>query len=187
VMAKPGPAAKPFEQKILEGNRGRRALNLGEVFRPEVGMPSVPKDMSPGARKVFKRLGTELLRYNLMSVVYSDIFEDLCETVALVKELRHSLRSRANLLLAEKKDPASAYMVNTPNGMPVQHPQYQILKAERQMMYSLLAKFGLSPAEQASVTTAIKAQMPLFDSDKDGSNVVPFSQPDKKPTSFAEF
>jgi P27 family predicted phage terminase small subunit len=183
-MAKPGPQAKPAELKVLEGNRGHRPIDLGATFRPEVGMPPVPKDLSAGARKVWKRLGPELMRYNLMSVVYSDIFEDLCETVATVKELRHSLRARQNLLRAEGKDVAEAFEATTPGGMPVQHPRYQIFKSERQMMYSLLAKFGLTPAEQANVTTAIRAQLQLFEGGADQGKA---KDPNATPTGFSEF
>ncbi len=184
-MGARGPSPKPNELKLLEGNRGHRAIDLNSTFRPEVGMPSMPKGLSIGARKVFKRLGPELLRYNLMSVVYSDLFEDLCETVADVKELRHSLRARQALLRAEGKDPAEAFEALTPGGMPVQHPRYQILKSERQMMYSLLAKFGLSPAEQAGVTTAIRAQLKLFETPA-GDTPAP-STPNQKPKGFADF
>lgn len=186
-MGQRGPAPKPAELKLLEGNRGHRALNLDSTFRPEVGMPSVPKGLSPGARKVWKRLGPELLRYNLMSVVYSDLFEDLCESVADVKELRHSLRQRQALLRSQGRDPAEAFEATTPGGMPVQHPRYQILKSERQMMYSLLGKFGLSPAEQASVTTAIRAQLKLFDNPEPGPAPSPGDPPRGAPRGFSEF
>lgn len=184
-MGQRGPAGKPAELRALEGNRGHRPVDLGSTFRPEVGMPTVPKGMSPGARKVFRRLGPELLRYNLMSVVYCDLFEDLCETVADVKELRHSLRARQALLRSQGKDPAEAFEAQTPGGMPVQHPRYQILKSERQMMYQLLAKFGLSPAEQANVTTAIRAQLKLFESDPSKSDQP--KPPTGAPRGFAEF
>lgn len=186
-MAKTGPAAKPIELKVLEGNRGHRSLNLDSTFRPEVGTPSMPKGLSPGARKVWKRLGPELLRYNLMSVVYSDTFEDLCETVADVKELRHSLRARQALLRAQGKDPAEAFEATTPGGLPVQHPRYQILKSERQAMHSLLAKFGLTPAEQASVTTAIRAQLQLFEGESEGGSKPDGGTPPAAPRGFAEF
>jgi P27 family predicted phage terminase small subunit len=174
-MGKRGPAAKPAELKVLEGNRGKRplAVNLDSTFRPEAGMPTVPKDLSPGARKVWRRLGQELLRYNLISVVYSDIFEELCETVSDVKELRHSMRARQALFRSQGKDPMEAFEVTSPNGLPMQHPRYQILKSERQMMLSLLAKFGLSPAEQANVTTAIRAQLMLFEGDAGKSETNP--------------
>ncbi len=184
-MSRPGPAAKPAELKVLEGNRGHRPLDLTSTFRPEVGLPSIPKGLSTGARKVWRRLAPELLKYNLMSAVYSDTFEDLCETIADVKELRHSIRSRQALLRSQGKDPAEAFEAATPGGMPVQHPRYQILKSERQMMHSLIAKFGLAPSEQASVTTAIRAQLKLFEGGGEGGEPqTPRSGP---PLGFAEF
>jgi P27 family predicted phage terminase small subunit len=190
-MGKRGPAAKPVELKVLEGNRGKRpmSVNLDSTFRPEAGMPSVPKGLSPGARKVWRRLGEELLRYNLISVVYSDIFEELCETVSDVKELRHSLRARQNKYRAEGRDPMEAFEVTSPNGLPMQHPRYQILKSERQMMLSLLAKFGLSPAEQANVTTAIRAQLTLFEGEGGKTETTPASQPagPSTPRGFSDF
>ena len=178
-----GPAPKPVELKVLEGNRGHRPLDLNSTFRPEVGLPSIPKDLSPEARKVWKRLSAELLRYNLMSVIYSDTFEDLCETIATVKLLRHSLRGRQQLLRDQGKDPAEAFEVKTPNGMPVQHPIYQTLKAERNHMHSCLARFGLAPSEQARVTTAIRAQLQLFENPTAGGSLPPHSEP----RGFADF
>src|SRR5665647_1338036 len=146
-MAKPGPTSKAMELKVLEGNRGHRPLDLAKSFRPEIGMPSMPKLLSVGAKKVWRRLSPELLRYNLMSVVYSDLFEDLCETISDVKELRHSIRAKQALYRTQGRDAAEAFEASTPGGMPVQHPRYQVLKSERQMMHSLISKFGLSPSD----------------------------------------
>ena len=190
-MGKRGPAAKPLELKVLEGNRGKRpiSVNLDSTFRPEAGMPTVPKGLSPGARKVWKRLGGELLRYNLISVVHSDLFEELWETVSDVKDLRHSMRARQNLFRSQGKDPMEAFEVVSPNGLPMQHPRYQILKSERQMMLSLLAKFGLSPSEQANVQTAIRAQLQLFEGEggKEETTPTPNAAGSAVPRGFADF
>lgn len=176
-----GPAPKPAELKLLEGNRGHRPLNLDATFRPEVGLPSMPKDLSPDAKKVWKRLSAELLRYNLMSVVYSDTFEDLCETVATVKLLRRSINGRRALARQEGRDESEAFEAKTPNGMSIQHPVYTTLKAERQHMHTLLAKFGLNPAEQARVTTAVRAQMKLFEGGGTGGGDAESGTAPKKP------
>lgn len=181
-MGARGPAAKPLELKVLEGNRGHRPLDLGSMFRPEVGLPSFPKDLSPDARKAWKRLSAELLRYNLMSVVYSDTFEDLCETIATVKLLRRSLRSKMALLRTQERDPAEAFEVKTPNGMSIQHPLYQTLKSERNHMHACLARFGLTPADQARVTTAVRAQLQLFENPD-----MPQPPPPGEPRGFADF
>jgi P27 family predicted phage terminase small subunit len=184
-MARPGPTGKPVELKALEGNRGHRPLNLDATFRPEVGMPTVPASLSPSARKAWKRLAPELLRYNLMSAVYSDTFEDLCETIADVKLLRRSIRARQALLRDQEGDEAEAFIVKTPNGMPVQSPVFQILRALRADMLRLLDKFGLSPAEQASVTTAVRAQLKLFENDNLAGT--PPAAPGAEPRGFADF
>ena len=190
-MGKRGPAAKPLELKLLEGNRGKRpiSVNLDSTFRPEAGMPPLPKGLSIEARKVWKRLGNELLRYNLISAVHSDLFEELCETVADVKALRHSMRARQNLFRSQGKDPMEAFEVVSPNGLPMQHPRYQILKSERQMMLSLLAKFGLSPSEQANVQTAIRAQLQLFEGEagKQETTPAPSAAVPAVPRGFADF
>lgn len=189
LMARSGPLPKPTELKALEGNRGHRALNLDATFRPEVGMPSVPKDLAPEARKVWRRLGEELLRYNLMSVVYSDTFEDLCETIATVKMLRRSIRGAQQLAIEQQRDPAEAFECRSPGGMPVQHPRYQTFRAERAHMHTVLAKFGLTPAEQARVTTAVRAQLKLFEGGAGGDDKPPTggAVPGGLPGSFAEF
>lgn len=188
-MAKSGPSGKPAELKVLEGNRGHRPLNLGTTFRPEVGLPPMPKDLSPGARKVWKRLSPELLRYNLLSIVYSDTFEDLCETIADVKLLRRALRSRQAALREAGGDEAEAWQVKTPNGMPVQHPLVLNLRNARADMHKLLDKFGLSPAEQASVTTAVRAQLQLFETQPkpEGDKPTPPPGPASLPDSFDQF
>ncbi len=186
-MGKPGPVGKPVELKLLEGNRGHRPVDLTQTFRPEVGMPPLPSGLSAGARKVWKRLAPELLRYNLMSAVYSDTFEDLCETVADVKTLRRALRARQALMVEQGKPEAQAWMAESPNGMPVQHPLPQLLRAARADMLRLLDKFGLNPAEQASVTTALRAQLQLFSGDgRPTADGQPGSRPGL-PTSFVEF
>jgi P27 family predicted phage terminase small subunit len=186
-MGQRGPAGKPLELQVLEGNRGHRPLNLDATFRPEVAMPSVPKDLTPGARKVWKRLGPELLRYNLMSVVYSDTFEDLCETVATVKLLRRAINARIKLLVDAGLEPSEAYEVKTPNGMPVQHPGYQTLKSERNHMHALLGQFGLTPAQQARVTTAVRAQLKLFEGNGQPSPPANPTGPGEMPRGFADF
>lgn len=186
-MARPGPASKPAELKLLEGNRAHRPLDLSTTFRPEVGMPTVPAGLSPGGRKVWKRLGPELLRYNLMSAVYSDTFEDLCETVAEVKLLRRAIYAHRTVLRTEGKDEAEAYLARTPNGMPVQHPTFQVLRAMRTDMLRLLDKFGLSPAEQASVTTAVRAQLKLFENDNPPMPGAPGAPGGGAAGSFADF
>lgn len=138
--------------------------------------------MSDGAKKVWRRLAPELERYQLISVVFTDAFEDLCETIADVKMLRRALRAREALLQSKGEDQSKAWEARTPNGMSVQSPLVLNLRNARADMQRLLDKFGLSPAEQARVSTAARAQL-SFDL------VPPDSAPqgDGLPQGFADF
>jgi len=182
-MGQRGPTPKPPELRVLEGNRSNRPLNLDQVFRPEVGVPPLPKDMSRDGKKAWKRLVPELVRYNLVSVVDADALHELCETIGLLNVLRRSINKKQNLLIAEGKDPAAAIEGSTPNGMLVQSVAYQAMNREREKLRSWLAEFGLTPAQRARVTTAIRAQLQMFpggagdgDGDKAGA-----------PQGFADF
>ena len=184
-MGARGPAAKPPELKVLEGNRGGRAIDLTSMFRPEVGAPPMPRDLSRDGKKAWKRLVPELVRYNLLSKVDADSLEDLCETIGLIKVLRRSINARQELLLSRNEDPAGAVEARTPKGMRIQSPTYQALNREREKLRSWLAEFGLTPAQRARVTTAIRAQADLFDVNKPGTAAAP--RDPANATGFADF
>ena len=46
-----GPKPKPPELAVLEGGRGHRPVDLSAMFRPEVGLPAMPRHLSAEARK----------------------------------------------------------------------------------------------------------------------------------------
>ena len=178
-----GPVGKPPELKALEGGRGHRPIDLTAMFRPEVGLPSVPKHLTSGARKAWKRLTPELLRYNLLSVIDRDALAMLCQTIARLELVETSFAKRQALLVERKEDPAEAYLGSTPNGMKVQHPLYQVLNREMDKLRNLLAEFGLTPAQRARVSTAIRSQLSLFDVNAgDGTAAQP-----AKPAGFSNF
>lgn len=168
-MGQRGPVAKPPELKVLEGNRGHRALDLTSIFRPEVGAPPLPRDLSREAKKAWKRLVPELVRYNLVSKVDADALEELCETIGLLKTLRRSINASQERLRAEGKDPAEAVEASTPKGMKMQSVAYQAMNREREKLRTWLAEFGLSPAQRARVATAIRAQLQLFEGGQPGA------------------
>lgn len=173
-MGARGPAAKPPELRALEGNRGHRPLDITAHFRPEVGCPSVPRHLSSKeARKAWRRLTPELVRYNLLSKIDSDALAMLCQTIGRLELVERSLAARQALLESQGKDPAEALIGTTPNGMEVQSVMYQVLNREMEKLRHLLAEFGLTPAQRARVTTAIRAQLHLFDGGKGGNAAQP--------------
>jgi len=172
-MGQRGPAPKPAELKVLEGGRGHRPVNLDQTFRPEVGLPDAPAWLTKEAKKAWKRLSVELIYYNLLSKVDRDAFANLCQTIGRLEIIERSMAGRMKVLIESKQDPAGAFMDKTPNGLMVQSALYQVLNKEQAKLAGYLAEFGLTPAQRARVTTAIRAQLQLFEGGGDGKPAQP--------------
>lgn len=182
-MGARGPAPKPGELKALEGGRGHRPINLEQSFRPEVGVPDMPRWLNKEARKAWKRLSEELVYYNLLSKVDRDAFAMLCQTIGRLELIERSVNGRMDLAISEGRDAASALLDKTPNGLAVQAAIYQVLNKEQEKLRLMLAEFGLTPAQRARVTTAIRAQLKLFEGG--GGDQPKPSNP--SPSGFTEF
>lgn len=184
-MGQRGPAPKPAELRALEGGRGHRPIDLTAIFRPEVGVPTMPKHLSREGRKAWKRLTPELAHYNLISKVDSDALFMLCQTIGRLELAERAIAARQALLIDKGEDPALALIGTTPKGMQVQSVMYQVLNREMEKLRHLLAEFGLTPAQRARVTTGIRAQLKLFDGGGGGDPAKPADP--AEPAGFAEF
>lgn len=184
-MGARGPQGKPAELKVLEGNRGHRPLDLSLIFRPEVGLPTPPKYLSQEARKAWKRLTPELLKYNLISTVDHDALAMLCRTIGRVENLERSLHAKMEMLRNDGRDVSEAFTDQTPNGMQIQSALYQVLNKEQEKLHSLLKTFGLRPDARAAVTRAIAAQLQLFEGGAGAEK--PPAGTAAKPTGFEAF
>lgn len=186
-MGARGPRSKPVELKVLEGNRGHRPIDIQALFRPEVGVPDAPKWLLPEARKAWRRLSAELVHYNVLSKIDRDAFAMLCQSIGRMELMERSVTSRCAVLTAADKDPGLAFFDKTPNGMVIQSALYQVLKREQESVYKLLESFGLRPDARAKVTTAIRAQLQLFEVGKPTGTDPQHQQPLAEPKGFADF
>jgi len=162
-MGARGPAPKPVELKLLEGNRGHRPVDLNGLFRPEVGAPDMPRWLLPEAKKAWKRLSFELLHYNLLSKIDRDAFAMLCQTVGRLEQVERAIAARQAVLVAAGKEPGEALLGVTPNGMQTQSALYTVLNREQAKLHQMLASFGMRPDARARVTAGIRAQLQLFE------------------------
>ena len=187
-MTQRGPLPKPTELKVLEGNRGHRPVDLTATFRPAVGVPTMPRYLTREARKAWRRLSPELVRYNLLSKVHADAFAMLCQTIGRLELIETALTKKQALLLEQGKDPTEALMASTPKGLLIQSVTYQVLNREMEKLRTLIAEFGLTPAQQARVTTGVREQLRLFEGGAGGETAKP-AEPAKPAGQggFAEF
>lgn len=188
-MGQRGPKGKPPEMKLLQGNRGHRPLVTDGMLRPLVEVPSVPKHLGREARKEWKRITVELVRYNVISRLDQQMLGMLCQAVERMVMFETALQRRVEKIVldnagGEKKyvDPATAFVTTTAQGYPMQCVEYQLLNKEREMVMKLLAEFGLSPAMRARVVPGMPAstQLTLFAGGKG-------TQEKDGPQSFSEF
>jgi hypothetical protein len=109
--------------------------------------------------------------------------------VGRLEQLELAFTGRVKLAVsAGKSEPeahAAAFTDSTPKGMAVQSALYQVLNREQAKLNSLLAEFGLTPAQRARVSTAIRTQTSLFPVEGDRPDTQP-SDP-HGPKGFAGF
>lgn len=155
-MGQRGPLPKPTALKVLEGNPGKRALNLSDGVNPRVEIPAPPKHLSPEARKEWKRITPILEELGLISGLDRAALGLYCQSVGRLSELETAFNGKVKLLQNEKGiDYADAvyqasYAV-APSGYAQQSVIVQLIRAARTDVHRYLMHFGLSPAARARV------------------------------------
>ena len=161
-------------------------MQLDQLFRPEVGVPDAPKWLLSDSRKAWRRLSAELTHYNLLSKIDRDAFAMLCQTIGRMEQIERGIQAKQASLAAAGHDVTDAYFDVTPNGLRIQSALYQVLNKEQAKLHRMLESFGLRPDARAKVTTAIRAQLQLFEVPKQtGQADTP--KPPTDPMSFSDF
>lgn len=160
-----GPLPKPASLKLLEGNPGRRALNLSDGVNPRVEVPSAPKHLGQEARKEWKRITPLLYELGLISGLDRAALAMYCQAVGRLSELEMAFNGMITKEIAAGKDYADAvYHVSqtaTPSGYVQQSVIVQLIGAHRLQVHRHLSHFGLSPAARMRVQASNYAQPEL--------------------------
>lgn len=164
-----GPLPKPAALKALEGNPGKRALNLSDGVNPPVEVPSAPKHLRPEARKEWKRITPLLEELGLISGLDRAALGLYCQSVGQLAELETSFTNKVNLLVDDGADYFDAvYQVShsvTPSGYAQQSVLVQLIRQARAEVHRYLMHFGLSPAARARVQPSnyVQPDLPGFE------------------------
>lgn len=129
-----GRPRKPTALKVLEGNPGKRPLNVREP-KPKPLVPKCPKWLEPLAKKEWKRIVPELENLGLITCVDGAALEAYCQ-------------SYARWVQAEQFISKHGTMFKTPSGYVQQVPQVAISQKYMAICKSFLTEFGLSPASR---------------------------------------
>ena len=123
--------------KVLEGNPGKRPLNLFEPV-PEEKMPECPEWLEKEAKEEWDRLAVPMFRLGLLTELDMAAFASYCQAYARWKEAEEFISQHGSI-------------VKTKNGFWQQVPQVTISHASQKIMLQAAAEFGLTPSARSRI------------------------------------
>ena len=136
-MATIGRKPKPTAMKVLEGNPGKRPLNLAEPH-PEKKLPDCPDWLEDEAKAEWERLAVPLYNLGLLTELDMAAFASYCQAYARWKEAEEFISQHGSI-------------VKTKTGYWQQVPQVSIARANQAMMLKAAAEFGLTPSARSRI------------------------------------
>lgn len=141
-----GRKAKPTALRLVEGNRGKRALNKQEA-KIALAEPTPPSFLSDDAKVEWGRVVSTLFRAGLMTEI------DRAALAAYAQSYgRWAQAERALARMAAKDELNSALMIKTVSGNAIQNPLVGIANKAKADMVRYALEFGMSPSARARVT-----------------------------------
>jgi len=188
-MGQRGPKPLPANVHLLHGNPSKKPLaDLIDSLQPEIEVPSFPKHLWMEARKEWKRIAPELMRYGLISKLDRAALALYCQAWArkdwaeqqLTREMNLAAGLRAEFEATEAAKSAAAlaqgtsyvpapwtggdgFMIPTPNGSWSYSPYWVAANKAGDQVEKFLTAFGLSPSSRGRVNPSSRLQPDLFD------------------------
>lgn len=177
-----GPLPKPVALRVLEGNAGKRPLDLAAGVNPRIEIPSPPKHLGIEARKEWKRITPLLEELGLISGLDRAALALYCQAAGRLAELETAFNGKVQAKVDGGMDYADAvYEVSyatTPSGYAQQSVIVQLIGKHREQLNRYLMHFGLSPAARGRVQASNYVQPTLPGIEE---------KPQAKPAGFAMF
>jgi P27 family predicted phage terminase small subunit len=145
-LGKRGPSLKPTVLKVLEGNK--YAANPDEP-KPKPIFPKPPAWLNQESKKVWKDLAPKLESLGLLTETDLLDFQNLCLAAAQLKMAQKVLDKEGLVMVFCKLDKDG----NEVSRYIQQRPEVTIVHKNMELVNKLGAKFGLSPADRAGVTS----------------------------------
>lgn len=132
-----GRKPKPTVLKVLEGNPGKRPLNLNEP-KPNKKAPRLPSWLEPEAKKEWRRMTKVLEQIGVLTEVDATAFAGYCQAYARWKEAEEFLSKHGTIF-------------KTPSGYIQQVPQVSIAQTYLKIMKDFCSEFGLTPSARSRI------------------------------------
>lgn len=134
-MATRGRKPKPTAVKVLEGNPGKRPLNMNEPV-PDKIAPDCPTWLSGEAKLEWERLSNKMVNLGTLTEMDMAAFAGYCQSYARWKEAEEFIEQHGTI-------------VKTPSGYWQQVPQVSIAQTNLKIMLKFCSEFGLTPSSRS--------------------------------------
>lgn len=168
-----GPQPLPANVHQLKGNPSKKPIaSLLDEFKPEVELPGFPIWLWPEAKKEWKRIGSELERYGLVSKLDRAALVLYCQAWArmvwaeqmLARAMKDAETARkASIAAGQPYEGGDGIMVKTANGNFTYSHHWVVGKQAAEQVKRYLELFGLSPSSRTRVSTSDNRQAGLFE------------------------
>lgn len=139
----PGPKPKPSALKKLQGTyRADRVVPNEARFDIPIRMPSPPEDLSVDGAKLWRSVGKMLLNAGLYTAGDFIALELMCMAYGRMKE-------------AERLMVDDGMVLRGKDGGYYQSPYLAIVNRAWDQVRSMLAEFGMTPAERTRVMSTV--------------------------------
>jgi P27 family predicted phage terminase small subunit len=156
---------------LLRGNASKKSLDeLLHEFNPEVEIPSCPKHLWTEAKKEWRRISAELVRYGLISKLDRAALALYCQAWARMVWAETMLTramdaAEAGRIEAEAKGEVwkggDGIMVPSPNGSLIYSHHWVVQRRAAQEVHWYLQSFGMSPSSRGRVNPSDNRQASL--------------------------
>lgn len=151
-MGARGPKPQSNVIKLLRGNPGRRALDLGDGVNPEVAIPSPPSHLTKEARKEWRRVTAELEELGLISRLDRAALAIYCQSWARLVQAEEAMEAKRRAAEAAGLDTFDAcFTQQTPTGFTRESVLIRLIGKLQQDCDRYLASFGMSPSSRSRV------------------------------------
>jgi len=142
-----GRPPKPTRLKLVSGTYRPDRSNPSEPM-PKAGIPEMPANLSRAGKVAWNRYVILLSELGTLTVSDGPALACLAETAADLDAARQALRDRGGLTYSTTT--RSAGLMHRP------WPEVALVAESDHRLMTWLAKFGLSPADRAKVSTVSK-------------------------------
>jgi P27 family predicted phage terminase small subunit len=136
-MGRRGPAPTPTKVKLLHGETRPSRVNYREPI-PSSGLPRMPGDMDPEAKRVWRRIIRTMGDTGVIRAVDQDVLRCYCESVSRYIQ---AMRLYSGPLLKSDRG-------------PVRNPLHQIVRENSDAVRQFARELGLSPSSRSGLLSA---------------------------------